>query len=146
LTVAHVVNALVEHAPALFEVADSAVYLYRDGTLSLQSARGFGGSSPDVAPDADELETLRQGKAARPDANDDAPVYVPIVVPRAKNPDLLGVLYLGRRDGEKGYSQLEVQALEALGRKGGMALYLSEARMATAPGTPGTTNAPVIVS
>ena len=136
LTVPNVVTALVEHAPALFDVTDSAVYLYRDGNLVLRSARGFGGARPDVAPDADALATLRQGKAARPDPNDDAPVYVPIVVPRAKNPDLLGVLYLGRRDGEKGYSQLEVSALEELGRKSGMALYLSESRIATVPSAP----------
>jgi len=136
LTVPNVVTALVEHAPPLFDVTDSAVYLYRDGILVLQSARGFGGASPDIAPDADAVATLRQGKAARPEPNDDAPVYVPIVVPRAKNPDLLGVLYLGRRDGEKGYSQLEVGALEDLGRKSGMALYLSEARIATAASVP----------
>jgi hypothetical protein len=136
LTVPHVVTALVEHAPALFDVTDSAVYLCRDDGLVLQSARGFGGAPADVTPDADAIATLRQGKAARPEANDDAPVYVPIVVPRAKNPDLLGVLYLGRRDGEKGYSQLEVAALEALGRKAGMALYLSEARAATAASSP----------
>jgi hypothetical protein len=136
LTVPHVVTALVEHAPALFDVTDSAVYLCRESGLALQSARGFGGAVADVAPDADALATLRQGKAARPEPNDDAPVYVPIVVPRAKNPDLLGVLYLGRRDGEKGYSQLEVAALEALGRKAGMALYLSEARAATAASAP----------
>lgn len=139
LTVPHVVTALVEHAPALFDVTDSAVYLYRDGNLVLQSARGFGGASVDVAPDADAVATLRQGKAARPEPSDDAPVYVPIVVPRAKNPDLLGVLYLGRRDGEKGYSQLEIAALEALGQKGGMALYLSEARIATAASAPART-------
>jgi hypothetical protein len=145
LTVPHVLNALLEHAPALFDVAESAVYLYRDDDLVLQSSRGFGGASPDVTPDADELATLRQGKAARPEPNDDAPVYVPIVVPRAKNPDLLGVLYLGRRDGEKGYSQLEVGALEALGRKAGMALYLSEARMATAASAPAA-NAPASAS
>jgi hypothetical protein len=136
LTVPHVVTALVEHAPALFDVTDSAVYLYRDGNLVLQSARGFGGASADVAPDADAIATLREGKAARPEPNDEAPVYVPIVVPRAKNPDLLGVLYLGRREGEKGYSQLEIAALEALGRKSGMALYLSEARIATGPNAP----------
>jgi hypothetical protein len=136
LTVPNVVSALVEHAPALFDVSDSAVYLYRDGNLVLQAARGFGGAQPDVVPDADAFATLRQGKAARPEPSDDAPVYVPIVVPRAKNPDLLGVLYLGRRDGEKGYSQLEVAALEALGRKGGMALYLSAARIATAASAP----------
>ena len=33
---------------------------------------------------------------------------------------------------EKGYSQLEVGALEALGRKAGLALYISEARAAAA--------------
>ena len=136
LTVAHVVTALVEHAPALFDVADSAVYLYRDGNLVLQSVRGFAGVSADVAPDADALATLQQGKAARPEPNDDAPVYVPIVVPRAKNPDLLGVLYLGRRADDKGYSQLEVTALEELGRKAGMALYLSQARVAAAAVAP----------
>lgn len=137
LTVPHVVNALVEHAPALFDVGDSAVYLYRDGgKLTLQAARGFtGGAQPDGLPDDELLATLRQGKAARPVADDDAaPVYVPIVVPRAKNPDLLGTLYLGRRDGEKGYSQLEISALEDLGRKAGMAIYVADARMAAAAG------------
>ncbi len=53
-------------------------------------------------------------------------------MPRSKHPDLLGVLALGRRNDEKGYSQLEIGALEDLGRKAGMALYLSEVRTATA--------------
>jgi hypothetical protein len=133
LTVPHVVNALVEHAPALFGVPDSAVYLYRDGELALRASRG---PADVVAQDgiigADSLATLLTGKAARPGPEDDAPVLVPLVVPRAKNPDLLGVLVLGRREGEKGYSQLEIGALEDLGRKAGMAIYLSEARAATA--------------
>jgi GAF domain len=136
LTVPHVVTALVDHAPALFDVDDSAVYLYRDGTLRLQASRGFAGTAPvngapaNGAPDDEALATLRQGKAARPASEDDAPVHVPIVVPRAKNPDLLGVLYLGRREGEKGYSQLEISALEALGRKAGMAIYVADVRAA----------------
>lgn len=137
LTVPHVVNALVEHAPALFDVADSAVFLYRNGALSLQASRGFrDGARPDGVLDDEQIATLRQGKAARPVADDDAaPVIVPLVVPRAKNPDLLGTLYLGRRDGDKGYSQLEISALEALGRKAGMAIYVAEAR-AAASGAP----------
>lgn len=136
LTVPHVVTALVEHAPALFDVGDSAVYLYRGGRLELQASRGFretapaNGATANGAPDDEALATLRQGKAARPAAEDAAPVYVPLVVPRAKNPDLLGVLYLGRREGEKGYSQLEISALEALGRKAGMAIYVADARAA----------------
>ena len=75
--------------------------------------------------------TLRAGTAARGPAKRPMPRVRAIVVPRAKNPDLLGVLVLGRRGGEKGYSQLEISALEVLGRKAGMALFLSEARAAT---------------
>ncbi|HEX3464638.1 MAG TPA: GAF domain-containing protein [Candidatus Elarobacter sp.] len=132
LTTPHVVSALVEHAPALFDVTDSAVFLYRDGRLVPQAVRGFtDGTRPETLLDDELVATLRQGKAARAVADDDAsPVFVPLVVPRAKNPDLLGVLYLGRRDGEKGYSQLEVSALEDLGRKAGMAIYVAEARLA----------------
>jgi hypothetical protein len=141
LTVAHVVAALIENTPPLFDADAGAVYLYRDGDLVLQSARGSGDVSAAVVPDAEAIATLRKGKAARPEPNDDAPVYVPIVVPRAKNPDLLGVLYLGRRDGEKGYSQLEVAALEALGRKAGMALYLAEVRIAAAASAPARSSA-----
>ncbi|HEY0614777.1 MAG TPA: GAF domain-containing protein [Candidatus Elarobacter sp.] len=131
LTAPHVVNALVEHTPLLFDVAYSAVYAYRDGRLSLTASRGPEGEIPEEEVAGDEvLATLHQGKAARPAPEDDAPVFVPLVVPRAKNPDLLGVLVLGRRAGEKGYSQLEINALEDLGRKAGMALYVAEARSA----------------
>ncbi|HEY0394147.1 MAG TPA: GAF domain-containing protein [Candidatus Elarobacter sp.] len=131
LTAAHVVSALVEHTPPLFDVAYGAVYAYRDGRLSLLSSHGPDAEVPEAALTEDAtFATLLQGKAARPYAADDAPVFVPLVVPRAKKPDLLGVLVLGKRDGEKGYSQLEIGALEDLGRKAGMALYVSEARAA----------------
>jgi hypothetical protein len=130
LTVPHITTALVEHTPALFGIQDSAVYLYRNGELTLNEARGADDPEMRDAVDPESLATLREGKAVRPSSEPDAPVFVPIVVPRAKNPDLLGVLVLGRRDGEKGYSQLEISALEALGRKAGMALFLSEARAA----------------
>jgi GAF domain len=131
LTSPHVVTALVDHAPPLFDAGYGAVYAYRDGGLSLLSSHGTDGAIPESAlEDGDTMATLLQGKAARPEDGDAAPVFVPLVVPRAKKPDLLGVLVLGRRDGEKGYSQLEISALEDLGRKAGMALYVSEARAA----------------
>ena len=132
LTVPHIVTALVEHTPKLFGIEDSAVYRYSNGALTLTAERGSGSDADQPeAVDAESLATLREGKAVRPNSEPDAPVFVPIVVPRAKNPDLLGVLVLGRRGDEKGYSQLEISALEALGRKAGMALFLSEARAAT---------------
>ncbi|HZW54612.1 MAG TPA: GAF domain-containing protein [Candidatus Elarobacter sp.] len=136
LTAPHVVTALVEHTPPLFDAEYGAVYSYRDGRLSLLSSRGPAGEVPEDEIAAGEtLATLLQGKAARPAPGDDAPVFVPLVVPRAKKPDLLGVLVLGRREGEKGYSQLEISALEDLGRKAGMALYVSEARAAATAAT-----------
>jgi hypothetical protein len=132
LTTPHVINALVEHTPLLFDVAYSAVYAYRDRKLVLVASRGSDGAVPQSAIEEGEaFASLLQGKAARPVPEDDAPVFVPLVVPRAKNPDLLGVLVLGERGGERGYSQLEIGALEDLGRKAGMALYVSEARAAT---------------
>jgi hypothetical protein len=145
LTVPHVVTALVEHAPSLFDVADSAVYLYRDGVLVLQASRGPADVvARDGIIDDEALATLREGKAARLGTEDDAPVFVPLVVPRAKNPDLLGVLVLGRREGEKGYSSLEIGALEDIGRKAGMAMYLSEARAAVPVRLPGAPSAPAV--
>jgi hypothetical protein len=134
LTVPHIMTALVEHTPALFGIEDSAVYRYANGELTPYAVRGSASDTDQQQEtiNAEALATLREGKAVRPSEEPDAPVFVPIVVPRAKNPDLLGVLVLGRRGGEKGYSQLEISALEVLGRKAGMALFLSEARAATA--------------
>ncbi len=134
LTVPHIMNALVEHTPALFGIEDSAVYRYANGQLTPYAVHGSASDTEQQQEtiDAEALATLREGKAVRPSEEADGPVFVPIVVPRAKNPDLLGVLVLGRRGGEKGYSQLEISALEVLGRKAGMALFLSEARAATA--------------
>ena len=134
LPAAHVVDALVDHLPPLFDVDGCAMFLWRDGSLTLRAARGVSDAQA-VAwlPDRDALDALRQGKTARLGAEPDAPVCVPLVVPRSRYPDLLGVLTLGRRGGEKGYSQLEFGALEALGRKAGMALYLADARAAADP-------------
>ena len=130
---AHVVTSLADHTPALFDVADSAVYLYEDGALKLRAERGAGASEAGGGSfDEAALDDLHKGKVVRPDESDDAPVFVPLVVPRAKNPDLLGVLVMGRRGGEKGYSQLEITALQHLGRKAGMAIYVAEARLASA--------------
>jgi hypothetical protein len=144
ITVAHVVDALANHVSPLFDVDGSAVYLARDGML-VRHAVGVRGAGPfeggaseggvaDILPDDDAMELLRNGKTARSGEEPDAPLFVPLVVPRSRHPDLLGVLVLGRRAEEKGYSQLEISALEELGRKAGMAVYLSEAR--TAPAVP----------
>lgn len=86
LTVPYVVNALVDHAPALFGVRDSAVYLFDDGNLVLRSSRG---AAADVLRDGtfddESLTTLHEGKAARPEEGDTAPVFVPLVVPRSED-------------------------------------------------------------
>ncbi len=133
LTVAHVVDALAAHVPPLFDVAGSTVYVFRNGRLKRAASRTTDGSAADQPlPDEEALALLRQGKTARGGEEANAPLFVPLVVPRAKNPDLLGVLALGRRDEDKGYSQLEIGALHDLGRKAGMALYVCEARTGTA--------------
>jgi len=134
LTARHVTDALAMHVPPLFDVDGSTVYLYRNGALTRAAAHALdGGRAEEPMPDDDAMALLHTGKTARAGDEENAPLFVPLVVPRAKHPDLLGVLALGRRGDEKGYSQLEIGALENLGRKAGLALYMSEARAATAP-------------
>ena len=132
ITTSHVVNAMARHVPPLMGVEDSAIYLFSDGALKLAAAshlpKGAPAAGDEQPPDGDALESLHAGKTARAGDEDDAPMFVPLVVPRSRHPDLLGVLTLGRRKDGKGYSQLEINALEDLGRKAGMALYIAEAR------------------
>ena len=136
ITLTHVVDALARHVPPIFDVAGSAVYLYRDGVLKRAAGHATDGDAHvETLPDADALVLLHEGKTAREGTEPDAPLFVPLVVPRSRHPDLLGVLALGKREDEKGYSQLEIGALEQLGRKAGMALYLCDARTALAADT-----------
>lgn len=130
LTVRHVVDALTQHVPPLFDVTDGAVYLFRAGSLTRASAPRASADGAAPEPDEASLDQLRAGKVARVGDEADGPMFVPLVVPRPRHPDLLGVLALGRREEGKGYSQLEIGALEDLGRKAGMALYVCDARTA----------------
>lgn len=120
-------DTVAERLPKLFG-ANSAVVWLCDGTPCTERARS--GATQEEAnalvPGSAALDDLRAGKIGRVGDSANAPVLVPLIVPRKLDPDLIGVLALGIRESEKGYSQLELGALTDLGSKLGTAVFIAQ--------------------
>lgn len=121
-------TTVVNRLPPLFESTSAVIWL-SNGSQTFADGASAGVTQAQVqtlTPTASALDDLRAGKTVRIGGAANAPVLVPLVLPRKQDPDLIGVLALGDRASEKGYSQLELGALVDLGKKLGTALYVAQ--------------------
>ena len=68
---------------------------------------------------------MRAGELVVPESGAEYSLLVPLLVPRARFPDFLGVIVLGQRLNGKGYSTPILENLKTLGSDAGTAIYLS---------------------
>lgn len=72
------------------------------------------------------LNQLQEFKVIDKSQNPTFPTLVPLYLPRKVNPELIGVLALGKRTSGRGYSSEEKSALKKLGQEAGFAIYVTQ--------------------
>ncbi len=127
IPLATLLDVLARLSARLFDVSSAVVYLYNgDGELLPQSS--WGGSIEEAAksvPGPAVTNQIGNGGVIFLGNGDHAGVAVPFVVSRPKFPDTVGMLVLGERAAERGYSSAHLTTLKDLGRLAGTAIYFA---------------------
>jgi len=127
-------KATVRHVSGAMTSAPVAVYLREDdGVFHPQVAHGTSPADlPEFTPTSDMADSFNSRRAV---VIEDGPfvVLVPLLVPRASTPDILGLLAIGAKSMGRGYSGYDLRALVELGE--GVAKALSAIRMKSAGGS-----------
>jgi hypothetical protein len=125
-------HVLVAHTADLLGIRRAAVYVYdEDGTLDVGDVRNVTIDDALAAtPDAAFAERLRDGNPLACDAIAPGGLAVPLLLPRLKRADLVGMLVLGARGDGRGYSSQDGEAFKQLGVNAGTAIYLAQLREA----------------
>lgn len=122
-------RVLVEHTARLVNARHAAVYLFQEDGACWAAAEHALPHLDAVAqiPRMDALRArLDGGHALRlGEADEYAPLAVPLTLPRGATCDLIGVLALGRCGARNGYTAEDIVALENLGEQAGTAIYLA---------------------
>lgn len=83
-------------------------------------------SLPDLNPGEKLLLKLKDGKpVVNEDRGANYSLFVPLFIQRARIPDFIGVLALGRRLDNTGYPTHILNSLKDLGKEAGSAIHLS---------------------
>jgi hypothetical protein len=124
---ATLLDVLANHTRRVFNVADAAVYLYDErGNLRPVETSGMTMEEASLRqPDAGVVAKLSAGKPVALGSADHAELAVALMLPRTKFPDVLGILLLGERHNERGYSAQDLTALEGLGKQAGTTIYFA---------------------
>jgi hypothetical protein len=127
IPLATLLDVLARLSARLFDVSSAVVYLY-DGDGVLLAKSSWGTSIEEAArsvPGPAVTNQTGNGGVISMGSGDRAGVAVPLVVSRPKFPDTIGVLVLGERAAERGYSSAQLATLKELGRQAGTAIYFA---------------------
>lgn len=117
-------HALTENTASLLDSDTSAVYIYNGRATRLVSVRGVTSTQARrLKFDEAIILDLQRGKVVPFNQEKPFALLVPLVVPRQHVKDLIGVLALGRRVNERGYSRDHINDLKNLGERAGMAIH-----------------------
>jgi hypothetical protein len=106
--------------------ASSGTLFIKDEKDSYSALSKYGkieGKIADVKLDEKELKLLQNEEAVRLERNPAFHRFVPIWIPREGPNEILGLIGLGLRESNRGYSVDELKALAGLGRKIGEAIF-----------------------
>jgi hypothetical protein len=115
---------LATKIPQLIKSTKSAIYIYDKKGLSLVSAFGIEkkeAQSLRIEPKG--LEQLKKGKIVKLPVESSFVLLVPLSIPRGHEIDLAGILALGPRKDDRGYSRDHISDLKDLGRSAGLAIH-----------------------
>jgi hypothetical protein len=135
IPLATLLEVLVRVSASLFDVSSADVYLY-DDARELRARASWG---KPIAEDATAISGVALTSQIGNDgviflgSGDHAGLAVPLVVSRPKFPDVIGVLVLGERAAERGYSSTDLTTLKELGSLAGTAIYFTSRTTASAP-------------
>ena len=127
LTTRQIIELVITQTKKQLKVESAHVYLLQpDGRLRMEKNAHAPKSLPDLNPGEKLLLKLKDGK---PVVNEDRAanfsLYVPLFIQRARIPDFIGVLALGRRLDNTGYPTHILNSLKDLGKEAGSAIHLS---------------------
>ena len=126
--------ALTESAASLLKCDKSVLYTLDGRTTHVASARGM--TSPQARQlklDDKVIQKLQGGGVIQLQDQNPFAVLVPLIVPRGTLNDLIGLLALGPRAEERGYSRDHLSDLSELGHTAGTAIHflqLNQKKMA----------------
>jgi hypothetical protein len=127
IPVSTLIDVLANMSTRLFEVSSAVVYLY-DGEGKLLARSTCGESMVEAArtmPDPTITTRLADGDVISLGEGDHASVAIPLLVSRPRFPDVVGMLVLGERAADRGYSNNDLATLKELGRQAGTAIYFA---------------------
>jgi hypothetical protein len=126
-TVKELSTLLARHAVKQLDIAHASVFLNGQNGQLNRIATIYSDQGPsDPSLDDKTLEKIRRGQLVSPDGDYAQSLVVPLVVPRSREPSLLGALVLGPRSQGVGYSTSMVKSLKKFGEEVGKAIYVAE--------------------
>lgn len=118
-------HILVTKVPALLQSTSGALFIQERKALTLAEVHGLHPSEANKFQFSVEiLKKLEDGKALNISDGGPFSLLVPLCVPRLKVYDLVGVLAVGPRTKDRGYSRDHLTDLTTLGHNAGTALYM----------------------
>ena len=118
-------HTLITKVPALLQSTSAALFLEKRQTLTLVEVHNLHPSDANKFQFSGEiLKKLEEGKALNVPPGGPFTLLVPLTIPRLKLYDLVGVLALGARTKDRGYSRDHLTDLTSLGHNAGTALHM----------------------
>jgi hypothetical protein len=126
LTSSRIIQIVSDQVTKQLNVDFAKVYLLAEDSHFHQIGRAPASKqNKKLVLEEQRLAQLKNGKVVVDEDGIPYSLLVPLVVPRARIPDFLGVIMLGRRMEGIGYSSQILKNLQALGADAGKAIYLS---------------------
>lgn len=115
-------QAVMKNTARLLEINKAAIYAFDGETMQLMDSIGI---APDQANQLNEMNIseLQKGKVIQLGKENPFTMRVPLVVLRGHTNDLIGLLALGPRAQDRGYSRDHINNLKNLGQRAGMAIH-----------------------
>ena len=127
LTTSKIIQTLSEQVKKQLNVDFAKVFLFeQDNNLQYAETTPISEEQNKLVLEDKQLAQLKNGKVVVDSDGIPFSLLVPLFVQRARIPDFLGVIVLGRRLEGKGYSTQILNNLQALGADAGTAIYLSQ--------------------
>jgi hypothetical protein len=118
-------HTLITKVPALLQSTSAALFLLERKTLTLVEVHNIHPSDANKFQFSEEvLKKMEEGKTINIPPGGPFTLLVPLTVPRLKINDLVGVLALGARTKDRGYSRDHLTDLTSLGHGAGTALHM----------------------
>lgn len=117
-------DALVESVTSLLKSDKAAVYIYDGKDTRLGSTIGIKPAlARGIKLDDDTAQRLRSGRVVQLEDQTIFALIVPLIVPRGRLNDLVGLLAVGPRLEQRGYSRDHISDLSDLGEIAGTAIH-----------------------